>query len=153
MALLELKIPPVLTTLVCAFAMWAVGKAAAAFIVEIPFHSGIAYTLFVLGGVMGLAGTVSFSNAGTTVNPMSTKGMSALVTSGVYKFTRNPQYVGHLLFLTGVSVLIGNALSAVLLPAFVLYMNKFQISPEERGLSVMFPEEFAKYRESVRRWL
>ena len=62
-------------------------------------------------------------------------------------------YVGFLLALIGWAAYLSHALALVLLPVFVAYMNRFQISPEERALSAKFGPEFDTYKQSVRRWL
>ena len=80
--------------------------------------------------------------------------LSALVvSSGVYRVSRNPMYLGFLLALAGWAVYLSNAGAALLLPAFVAYMTRFQIKPEERALLVKFGPEFAQYMSRVRRWL
>jgi protein-S-isoprenylcysteine O-methyltransferase Ste14 len=62
-------------------------------------------------------------------------------------------YLGFLLVLAGWCVYLTNWASALLLPAFVAYMNRFQIQPEERALSARFGHQFAGYAKTVRRWL
>lgn len=62
-------------------------------------------------------------------------------------------YLGFVLALVGIACLLSNVLSRVFVPAFVLYMNRFQIKPEERALSAMFGQEFTTYMQSVRRWV
>lgn len=72
---------------------------------------------------------------------------------GVYCFSRNPMYLGFLLALAGWIVYLSNVLAALLLPAFVAYMNRFQIKPEERALLTKFGPSFAHYMAAVPRWL
>ena len=67
--------------------------------------------------------------------------------------TRNPMYLGFLLVLLGWAIYLSNVLAFLLLPAFILYMNRFQIYPEEKALASLFGEEFASYKSRVRRWL
>ena len=62
-------------------------------------------------------------------------------------------YLGFLLILAGWSVWLANWVAALLLPVFVVYMNKFQIEPEERVLKEKFAPQFASYAKGVRRWL
>jgi protein-S-isoprenylcysteine O-methyltransferase Ste14 len=78
---------------------------------------------------------------------------SSLVVEGVYKITRNPMYLGFLLALVGWAVCLANPLSFALIPAFVVYMNRFQIAPEEEALETVFKDIFRAYKASVRRWL
>jgi protein-S-isoprenylcysteine O-methyltransferase Ste14 len=62
-------------------------------------------------------------------------------------------YLGFLLMLMGWCVYLANPVAALLLPAFVAYMNRFQIRPEERLLAERFGERFREYCASVRRWI
>jgi protein-S-isoprenylcysteine O-methyltransferase Ste14 len=62
-------------------------------------------------------------------------------------------YLGFLLILIGWAILLSNVLAFVFLVAFVLYMNRFQIEPEERMLASLFGPAFESYRSRVRRWL
>jgi protein-S-isoprenylcysteine O-methyltransferase Ste14 len=78
---------------------------------------------------------------------------SSLVIRGVYTLTRNPMYLGFLLVLVGWAVFLSNTLAFLLLPVFILYMNRFQITPEERALASLFGQEFVVYKSRVRRWL
>jgi protein-S-isoprenylcysteine O-methyltransferase Ste14 len=78
---------------------------------------------------------------------------SSLVTSGVYRFSRNPMYVGMLLILTAWAVFLAVPLTLLGPLAFFLYLKRFQIEPEERVMGEIFGAEFSAYRAQVRRWL
>jgi protein-S-isoprenylcysteine O-methyltransferase Ste14 len=150
---LALKVPPVAVGLIAAALMWIVSSAVPAFDFRFPAKSVFALGLALIGGLTCLAGVVSFRRAKTTVNPMKPDSTSSLVVSGIYRYTRNPMYLGFLLILLGWAAFLSNVLAFVFLPAFTLYMNRFQISPEERVLAAVFAQEYAEYRTSVRRWL
>jgi protein-S-isoprenylcysteine O-methyltransferase Ste14 len=62
-------------------------------------------------------------------------------------------YLGFLLALAGWAVYLSNVAAALLLPAFVAYMNQYQVKPEERALLAKFGPEFAHYMSRVRRWI
>lgn len=96
---------------------------------------------------------LSFRKARTTVNPLKPETASALVSSGVYRYTRNPMYLGFAIVLIAWSIFLAwpPALLGVL--GFVMYMNIFQIGPEERALASLFGREFTQYCSQVRRWL
>ena len=102
---------------------------------------------------MALAGAVAFRKYRTTVNPMHPESTTALVTTGIYSFTRNPMYVGLLLVLAAWAAWLSNLLALVILPVFVAYVSRFQIVPEERALAARFGEQFALYCRRVRRWV
>ena len=78
---------------------------------------------------------------------------SALVVSGIYKFTGNPTYLGFLVILLGWAAFLSNALALALIPGFVIYMNRFQIGPEERALACLFANKYSSYTARVRRWI
>jgi protein-S-isoprenylcysteine O-methyltransferase Ste14 len=105
------------------------------------------------GALTCLAGVCSFRRAKTTVNPMKLDSSSVLVASGIYKYSRNPMYLGFVLILFGWALFLSNALALLLLPAFVLYMSRFQIWPEERALLSLFGKDYKQYHAKVRRWL
>jgi protein-S-isoprenylcysteine O-methyltransferase Ste14 len=107
----------------------------------------------VAGVCVALLGVASFRRARTTLNPLKPDKSSALVMSGIYRYTRNPMYLGLLLVLLGWAFFLANALAFVFLPVFILYMNRFQIDPEERVLASVFGQEFVAYLSKVRRWL
>jgi protein-S-isoprenylcysteine O-methyltransferase Ste14 len=150
---LELKIPPVLLVVIFVALMWG----ASYFSPGLPLPLHFRVLAFACCGVLGLfiamAGVISFSLARTTVNPMTPDASSALVVSGIYKHTRNPMYLGFLLALTGWGLFLSNLFSLVLLGGYVMYMNYFQITPEERSLESIFGQEFVDYKKRVRRWL
>ena len=75
------------------------------------------------------------------------------IVSGIYNFTRNPMYLGFLIALFGWGVFLSNALALVLIPGFVIYMNRFQIRPEERALASRFERDFSAHKARVRRWV
>ena len=150
---LELKIPPPLVALCVAlmmwFTTWIVGPA------DMPrlLRVGAALALVVAGLGFDLAGLASFLRAKTTINPLRPAATSALVMSGVYRFTRNPMYVGLLLVLLGWATYLGNGVAYLLAPLFVFYIGRFQIVPEERMLADKFGADYAAYRAKVRCWL
>ena len=123
--------------------------------VEVPFgpRVGVALVIASVGLVVGLASIVSFWRAKTTINPTKPTATSSLVTNGTFRFTRNPMYVSLLLYLLAWAVYLSNWLALLFVPVFVLYINQFQITPEERVLSSLFGPEYAAYKRRVRRWL
>jgi len=153
MKTLELKIPPPLVALTVAAAMWFAHRYAPSLDLIIPWRVAMAIALAVLGIALALAGVFAFRKAKTTVNPLKPETTSSVVASGIYRFTRNPMYLGMLVVLVGWAVFLANGIAFGLAPLFMLYMNRFQIGPEERVLSGHFGSEYAQYMQSVRRWL
>ena len=105
------------------------------------------------GLVAGLAGVAAFRRHATTVNPTKPEASSAVVSDGIYRFSRNPMYLSLLTGLAGWALFLENAAALLVLPMFVAYMNRFQIKPEERALLEKFGSGYAEYMRSVRRWL
>lgn len=150
---LELKIPPLVVVIVFALAMWLVSMAVPAFQFSVPARHILALALAAAGVGLVISGAASFVRAKTTTSPMKPETATALVESGVYRFTRNPMYLGFLVVLLGWAAFLANVLAAVMLVGFVWYMTRFQIIPEERALSEQFGGAFSDYCKRVRRWL
>lgn len=150
---IELKAPPAALGVIAAALMWAASSATPAFDFTFPAGYVSAITLALIGALTCLSGVASFRRAKTTVNPMKPDSTSSLVVSGIYSYTRNPMYLGFLLVLLGWGAFLSNLLALLALPAFVLYMNRFQIAPEERVLASLFADDYAEYGARVRRWL
>jgi protein-S-isoprenylcysteine O-methyltransferase Ste14 len=153
MHVLELKVPPVAVVLFVAALMWLTSLAIPAFGFRFPARSLFSASVAVAGAVISGLGIASFRRARTTVNPMKPDSTSSLVVSGIYGLTRNPMYLGFLLILLGWAIFLSNVIAFLLLPAFVLYMNRFQIEPEEKALNTLFGQQFVAYTSQVRRWL
>jgi len=153
MQALELKIPPPAVAVLIAGAMRGISLVASLFEVPTLVRIGAAVTIALVGGGLSLAGVISFRRARTTVNPMKPETTSSLVCSGVYRVTRNPMYAGLFFVLVAWAVFLSSAWALLGPLAFVLYMNRFQISPEERVLSAMFGAGYSAYKSKVRRWL
>jgi protein-S-isoprenylcysteine O-methyltransferase Ste14 len=149
---LESKIPPPVVVLVIGVFMWLVSRAAPSLHFDVPAHNWLAVVLVSVGFLTGLSGVVTFRIAKTTVDPMKPRA-SSLVTWGVYAISRNPMYLGGLIMLLGWAVFLSNALAFLFLPVYVLYINRFQIAPEERALTSLFGETYVAYQARARRWL
>lgn len=111
-----------------------------------------------VGGVVLVAGLALlilagglFKRAGTDMVPF--KNVSALVTTGVYAWSRNPMYLGMALVLLGTAVTVGAATALVVPPLFMVIIELRYIRPEEAMLRGLFPEDFPAYCRRVRRWL
>jgi protein-S-isoprenylcysteine O-methyltransferase Ste14 len=150
---LKLKVPPLVVVILMAVVMWSVSWYTPALAFTFPGGILLAASVAIAGVIASASGVVSFKRSGTSVNPLKPGSTSSLVCSGMYAFTRNPMYLGFLLILVGWSIYLSNVLAFLVVPFFVLYLNRFQIEPEERVLSVRFGQEFVNYRARVRRWL
>ena len=101
---------------------------------------------------LGLMGLFQFYCAKTTYHPHVPHQSKMLVTSGVYQISRNPMYLGLLMMLTALYLGFQNPLGWVFVPLFVLWLQRFQISVEERVLAEKFGSSYQRYCDRVRRW-
>lgn len=150
---LELKVPPVPLAAIFAATMYGLSRLAPSAGLALPGRRMAAVVLALVGVAVTTAGVLAFRARRTTVNPLTPGAASTVVSTGVYRLSRNPMYVGFLLLLVGWAVYLSNALAALLVPAFVAYMNRFQIEPEERALLAKFGPRFSDYMAAVRRWV
>jgi protein-S-isoprenylcysteine O-methyltransferase Ste14 len=118
-----------------------------------PIPSVIAFTLAAVGVSLDAVALLHFLRRRTTINPLKPDSASALVTGGIYRFTRNPMYLGGATLLLAWALYLGNVAAFAGVPLFILYMNRFQIAPEERALEARFGAEYLAYRTRVPRWL
>lgn len=153
MSALELRIPPVALVLAIAACMWLASVLGPDNDLVSAFSMPIGAAIAMAGAVVALLGVMAFREARTTVNPTTPNASSSIVASGIYRVSRNPMYLGFLLMLCGWAVYLSNAFACLFLPAFVLYMNRFQIEPEERALEAKFGTHYSAYKQQVRRWL
>ena len=149
---LETKVPPPALMMVMAVFMWLLSRATPSLHVDVPWHNWLALALVSAGFITGISGVVTFRKARTTVNPTKPHA-SSLVTSGVYTISRNPMYLGGLTMLLGWAIFLSSPLAFLFLPLYVLYLNRFQIAPEERVLTSLFGETYVAYQARARRWL
>ncbi|BCG25283.1 membrane protein [Pseudomonas tohonis] len=150
---LEKRIPPVLATLVCALLMALLAYLLPPVGIAWAWRLGAALALAALGAGVCLAGVASFRRARTTVNPLVPEQASSLVQAGIYRHTRNPMYLGFAILLVAWAALLGAPLSLFAVAGFVMYLDRFQIVPEERALAGLFGADYTRYRERVRRWV
>jgi protein-S-isoprenylcysteine O-methyltransferase Ste14 len=149
---LETRIPPPVVALVMLLLMW---NLAAWLPGPLPpsWHASAALALVVIGAAFDLAALWAFHRARTTINPMKPQATAHLVTGGVYRLTRNPMYLGLVLFLSAAMVYLWSPWAVLGPLGFVAYINRFQIAPEERVMRERFGADYTAWCASVRRWL
>lgn len=152
MRALELKVPPAVVVVTCGAIMWGISRLTPAASIEVSDLQIAALGLALAGVVLAIMAVCSFRANHTTVDPRTPGEASKLVVGGVYRWSRNPMYLGMLLLLAAWALFLSNAAALFLLPAFVAYMTAFQIKPEERILLSKFGESYAQYKSAVRRW-
>lgn len=149
---MELKLPPVVVLFGFGIAMYLLDR-------FLPFGEfdffGRTYLksfLLLLAVLISMISLGQFFASKTTADPTKPEKASKLVTTGIYRYTRNPMYLAMLLLLLALGLSLGNAFNVLLAAGFVGYMNRFQIIPEERALLTIFRKEYQQYCTKVRRW-
>jgi protein-S-isoprenylcysteine O-methyltransferase Ste14 len=151
---MHLKIPPALVAILMLILMVTLSKLFPQFSFSLPYKSLVAIAVAAVGVGIAVAGVASFRRLQTTVNPTRPGTASSLVVDGIYRWSRNPMYLGILLCLIACGIYLANILGLLVIPpVFVIYMNRYQIRPEEEVLALIFGDEFVRYRASARRWL
>jgi protein-S-isoprenylcysteine O-methyltransferase Ste14 len=150
---LELRVPPDVVWLVLAGLTWLVSALTPSLDVGLALRVPIAVVVLATAVALVATARAALAAAGTTFTPTAPDRSSHLVTSGVYRFTRNPMYLGMLLALLAIAAVLANPFCLVLSALFVAYMNRLQITPEERILGARFGPAYEAYASRVRRWL
>ena len=153
MQALERRIPPPLLMLLIGVAMAAVLLGNGPPTLPPAWRWGLTGICFAGAGVFGFPAFAAFGKAKTTVDPVHVDRASSLVVTGVYRLTRNPMYVGLCLLLCAWAAYLARPLPWLGPVAFILFITRFQIVPEERALTAKFDGAYADYRRSVRRWI
>ncbi|MBI2398808.1 MAG: isoprenylcysteine carboxylmethyltransferase family protein [Xanthomonadales bacterium] len=147
------RVPPPLVALAIAVSMALVARYAPVGAFAFDAQRVLAIAVGVAAFALMSLAAWQFARARTTVNPLHPERSSALVTSGVFARSRNPMYLAMLVLLVAVGLWFGNLLAFALCPLFVLWINRFQIAPEEAALTRLFGELFIAYCSRVRRWI
>jgi protein-S-isoprenylcysteine O-methyltransferase Ste14 len=146
-------IPPPVWMVLAATLMWALNHwFPVAQLIHNPWRR-LGWIPVILGVAIDVSSVLRFHRVGTTVNPLDPSKTSKLVTTGLYRISRNPMYLGLLVILSGWALLLGSASPFVVLPVFVVVIATSQIVPEEKMLAKLFGEEYLIYSRCVRRWL
>lgn len=143
-----LIIPPPILCLFIAIAMYFLPK-----IASYSVHFAIIAFVISLSFLIALSSVMHFFICKTSINPRDFKGTTKLVSTGIFRFSRNPMYLSLLLMLIAWVLWLGNSLAWLGIIVFVLAINQFQIAKEEAYLENKFGDEYRRYKQKVRRWL
>jgi protein-S-isoprenylcysteine O-methyltransferase Ste14 len=147
----SLLVHPPIVALLCIGVTYLLGR-----LIPLPFAAPtisryIGVVLTIAGFLLAIGAFIEFQKAQTTLDPHGST--SQLVTSGVYRFSRNPIYLGLLLIVIGLPLYFGLYWGIVLSPLFIFLMNHLVIQHEELYLERKFRDAYTDYRSRVRRWL
>lgn len=152
-SILKLKIPPPVYMFLFALMMWSADQLLPiALWLEQPWnHIG---SLIMVLSILPAAGAFRlFNRFATKADPFHPEKASNLVTTGIYRYTRNPMYLALLMLLIGWALYLGSAIAALFPPLFVWLITVVQIKKEEKALQQRFAEAYLDYKRNVRRWL
>lgn len=111
----------------------------------------IGIPMIILGLVIAQWHARLFKKLGTNLNTF--RDPDILTTEGLFRFSRNPMYLGFLIILAGTWVVLGSAAPLLALLGFILLTNYWYIPIEERAMLGKFGENYLNYQSKVRRWL
>lgn len=150
---LHRHIPPLAVLALAGSAGWAAARLCPACDLPLPGRPWLAAASLLLGLTCTGLGLASFRRVRTTITPFHPDAATTLVVAGIYRVTRNPMYLGFLAVLSAGLIWLANLAGFLAAPAFVLYLNRFQIGPEEQALRARFGSDYTRYAARVRRWL
>lgn len=150
---LEHRVPPPVVFVLVGAAMSAVAARLPPSGLAGPPTLGAGIGLLILAGVTGPAAIRRFARAGTTIDPVAIDRASVLVTDGIYRWSRNPMYLAMTAILGALCAWTAQPWLALGPVAFVLFITRFQILPEERAMRARFGAAYDAYRTRVRRWI
>ncbi len=107
--------------------------------------------IVVLGMSLVVGTAQSFRRARTTIRPFEVS--EVLLRGGLYRYSRNPIYLGMVVTLAGAALMLGTTTPWIMVPAFVTVISRRFIRMEERMLEAQFGEEYREYCAAVRRWV
>ena len=145
------KIPPPIVTLISALAIYFTRNL-------FPNHHGLIIDVFsilllICGIIIIRTAFLLFKNRQTTINPLNLTKTSSLVNTGIFKYTRNPMYLGMVFILLSIALKFNLYGGIIVIFLFFSFITKFQIIPEEKAMENLFGQEYEKYKETTRRWL
>lgn len=148
---LELKVPPALSFLIVSLLMWGSADCLPAWETG-WFLCLLAWLSFVVGGLFCVLGLLAFVVHKTSPDPRDPHQSRTLVCDGIYAYSRNPMYLGFVLLLASVMLWLGSPLLVFYIMAFVWFLTRYQIEPEERILGYRFGQAYQDYLYRVPRW-
>ena len=150
---MKLIIPPPVYGLLFFAAMWWLNSLLPQFFFYFVGQKVLAIAAVIIGLTIDVIAIVSFIKTKTTINPRSPQNTNQLVTAGLYRYSRNPMYLGLFFLLLATVLWLGNPVTIFLLLLFLWVMTVFQIKPEEKILNEKFGSDYQHYCKQVRRWL
>ena len=146
-----MKIPPPILVLILVVSSFLSSKKID--VIHIPHQTLVSILILLIGILILIIPVTMFIKYKTTIDPIEFKKVNKLVTSGIYKYSRNPMYLGLLLIVISSSILYLNIYSVSTPIFFYYWINRFQIQREEIFLTEKFGKEYLSYKTKTRRWI
>tara|TARA_B100001094_G_C18000155_1_gene704730 strand:- start:10 stop:456 length:447 start_codon:yes stop_codon:yes gene_type:complete len=145
------KIPPPVITLLNIYIIYSINQVFPKF--YFPYQSIVSIFVGIEAVLIIFFAIKEFKKAATTISPLQINQVSSFVTTGIFRFTRNPMYLGLTSLQVAAGIYFGNWLMVVVVPMFIFYITFYQIIPEEKVLNRKFGNDFKIYCSKVGRWL
>tara|TARA_B100000035_G_scaffold308228_1_gene312567 strand:+ start:657 stop:1100 length:444 start_codon:yes stop_codon:yes gene_type:complete len=146
-----LKIPPPLLVLILVVSNYFSSKKID--LILIPNQNLISFIIFLIGVIILINPIIKFIKSKTTIDPINFKKVNKLIISGIYKYSRNPMYLGLLMIVISNTIFFLNIFSIITPILFYFWINNFQIKREEIFLTEKFGKEYLLYMNKTRRWI
>ena len=143
-------IPPPIVTFICALLIYLSKPIFPELIIK--YSNLISLVFLIFGLVIIIISFQRFKKEKTTINPINIEKASSLVTGGIFKYSRNPMYLGMLLILISITIRFNIYGGILIVGFFVYFITYFQILPEEKAMLKLFGEDFINYKNETRRW-
>ena len=142
--------PPILVIILTSLVYFSSTKLE---LIYLPYRQIVSVIILIIGLIVIVSPVVDFIKSKTTVNPVKFKNVNRLVTTGIYRYSRNPMYLGMILIIISTTIYYLNFLSVFSPLIFYIWINKFQINREEIFLEDKFGSEYLEYKSKTRRWI
>ena len=146
-----LKIPPPLLVLILVVSNYFSSKKID--LILLPNQDITSIIIFLIGMLILINPIFKFIKSKTTIDPIKFKKVNKLITSGIYRYSRNPMYLGLLILVTSTSIFYLNIFTITTPVFFYFWINRFQIKREEIFLTKKFGKEYLLYKTKTRRWI
>jgi protein-S-isoprenylcysteine O-methyltransferase Ste14 len=146
-----IRIPPPILVLVLVISNFFSSKKID--LIHLPNQDLISIIILLIGVLILTNPIFKFIKSKTTIDPIKFKKVNKLITSGIYKYSRNPMYLGLLMIVISTSIFYLNIFSITTPFLFYFWINRFQIKREEIFLTEKFGREYMSYKIKTRRWI
>ena len=146
-----IKIPPPILALILVSSNYFLSKKIDP--IHLPNQDLISIIILLIGLLILTNPIFKFIKSKTTIDPIKFKKVNKLIISGIYKYSRNPMYLGLLMIVISTSIFFLNIFSITTPLLFYCWINRFQIKREEIFLTEKFGEEYMSYKIKTRRWI